>query len=132
MRGDVQLQDFSFVNRICDCSAEDNWIRNGECPAPELVNHGYYDEKIDIWDIRVFAHKCVTGRIPSPQDNLDDLKKEGVSQESIDLLKSMREPNPIRRVSVDEVKSHPSLAPLVSSILGAYEEHCPQCCSASS
>eukprot|EP01098_Paradermamoeba_levis_P007296 TRINITY_DN3009_c0_g1_i3.p1 TRINITY_DN3009_c0_g1~~TRINITY_DN3009_c0_g1_i3.p1 ORF type:complete len:301 (-),score=105.50 TRINITY_DN3009_c0_g1_i3:285-1187(-) len=89
--------------------------------CPEIARHQYYDgKKVDMWALGCILYCMVVGRQPFDsefQDELFDLIKKGayfplpkdLTAEARDLIENLLQVNPSKRLTIEEVKSHPWL-----------------------
>lgn len=78
-----------------------------------------YDNKIDVWALGILLYEMVHGDAPYGEDTpiaekIDYIKKnksfeydESLSADLLDLIKSILNPEPEERLSLDEIFSHP-------------------------
>lgn len=89
--------------------------------APEIVkNTGYDGQLADIWACGVILYFMLTGRRPFDDDSVHKLldkiivgdfkfppdEEKQISEEAKDLVKSILNPNPRKRFSIDLIKQH--------------------------
>ncbi|GEQ72002.1 hypothetical protein JCM33374_g5688 [Metschnikowia sp. JCM 33374] len=128
----IIISDFGFVNSY---NKSKNDLMKTSCgspcyAAPELVltQSPYAGRKVDIWSLGVILYAMLAGYLPfdDDADNEDgaDIVKlynyicsnpltfpEYISPLARDLLRKIIVPNPAKRISMDEIRSHPWLAP---------------------
>jgi serine/threonine protein kinase len=101
-RGVAKLIDFGFAYRKRSLTTE-QW---GSSPyaAPELLLGVPYDEAIDIWSLGVVLYGIVSARLPDLNSRSE--LSESLSSDLRDLLRGMLEPDPGKRLKIDEVCAH--------------------------
>ncbi|OBA19024.1 kinase-like protein [Metschnikowia bicuspidata var. bicuspidata NRRL YB-4993] len=128
----IVISDFGFVNSY---NKSKNDLMKTSCgspcyAAPELVltQSPYAGRKVDIWSIGVILYAMLAGYLPfdddaENEDGADIVKlynyicnnpltfPEYISPLARDLLRKIIVPNPAKRISMDEIRSHPWLAP---------------------
>lgn len=96
--------------------------------APEIVK-GKYDEKCDLWSCGIILFILLTGRPPfggnddeillalrNVKFNFKDSVFRGITEEVMDLLRKLLEPDPKKRISASEACSHPWLINLKENV----------------
>ena len=128
----IIISDFGFVNLY---NKAKNDLMKTSCgspcyAAPELVltQSPYAGRKVDIWSIGVILYAMLAGYLPfdddvENEDGADIVKlynyicsnpltfPEYISPLARDLLRKIIVPNPAKRISMDEIRNHPWLAP---------------------
>ncbi|KAG1432161.1 hypothetical protein G6F59_000461 [Rhizopus arrhizus] len=130
---DIIITDFGFANRF-KLEHQDLMVTSCGSPcyaAPELVisddeNIHYVGTAVDIWSCGVILFAMLCGYLPFDDDpnnpqgtNIHLLYKyiintplelpSSMSEEAKDLLKRMLVPDPSKRCTMDEIRSHPWL-----------------------
>lgn len=86
--------------------------------APEILKEeGYQGFKADIWSAGVVFFAMLCGTVPFKASNMKELHKmiikgkynlkEEISPEAKDLLRSMLETDPQKRISIKKILNHP-------------------------
>ena len=116
----ILLGDFGLA-----CCAEYR-NRNDVCGtpgyiAPEVYRKGEYTHKSDVWALGMSMLVALSGKWPFASSsaggiefevmmgatlNSDDVF-EGLSEDAVDLIKQMLEPDPLRRLTAAEALNHP-------------------------
>tara|TARA_B110000238_G_C16123803_1_gene438307 strand:+ start:810 stop:2081 length:1272 start_codon:yes stop_codon:yes gene_type:complete len=85
--------------------------------APEILKHKQYTVKSDIWSFGIIIYEMIYGFIPFKSDNIYNLikkidncnilfKKTNITPECIDLIISMLQKNPDKRIDWKELFEH--------------------------
>ena len=97
--------------------------------APEMLTHGVYDFRVDVWALGILMYECLVGSPPfEVPDSVEETHKAiqegpityppelsmGISSSAKDLIKKLLAKTPEDRPSLEEVLAHPFLAPHVS------------------
>ncbi|CAD8067714.1 unnamed protein product [Paramecium primaurelia] len=83
--------------------------------APELLQDKIYDHKVDVYSCGVLLYYLLVGKGPFDSNNYDltvkanfngqvDLTKFNFTNECLDLLRGMLDPNPQNRLTLEQVK----------------------------
>lgn len=86
--------------------------------APEIVQHGKYDQRVDVWSLGVLLYELTQGQAPFHGKKDIDINKNildcnissykyDVSQEYKDLVSLILQPKPNKRPSFDQIFEHP-------------------------
>jgi serine/threonine protein kinase len=89
--------------------------------SPEMMAGTGYTASTDIWSLAVIVYTIAVGRLPFGKEDPAVMMKqiaykepeypESCSDELIDLLKTMFERNPAKRITLDGILAHPFLRP---------------------
>ena len=119
LSGNVKIADFGFVT-----STNDDKLMNTLCGspiymAPEILKYNKYDEKVDLWSIGIILFEMLTGKPPFTASNHIQLLRKIettdfkipddiiITNECMDLLKSLIVVNPKYRITFQNFFSHP-------------------------
>jgi len=86
--------------------------------APEIISgRSYGGVEVDVWSMGVILYAMVSGTLPFDDDSMSQLFskiKEGkffmpnyISADVKDLINRMLQPNPVKRITMREIKQHP-------------------------
>ena len=86
--------------------------------APEVINGKAYDGwQVDVWSCGVILYAMLFGELPFDDENINAMfkwiknakyyMKDSASIEAKDLLNRMIQPDPFRRITIEEIKTHP-------------------------
>jgi serine/threonine protein kinase len=112
----VRLTDFGLAAPITNGVMRRNATGSREYMAPELWNGEQYNEKVDLWAVGVMLFLSLTFRYPEIGEDFDHLatntgdSESGagrISEEAVDLMKKLMNPNPEGRISAKDAISHP-------------------------
>lgn len=134
--GHVRLVDLGLAKVL---SREHNYLTTTICgslsyAAPEMLSEREYGLAFDMWTLGVFVYQVLTGDMPfdtedrSRQDILRDqqlgqIPVNGLSPETHSLVCDLLQPDPARRPSCREVRSHRMFAGIDWDALIAKEPH---------
>lgn len=91
--------------------------------APEIIKNEFYNESVDIWSLGVILYAITYGKLPFESDNYSILFNmittqdpefpvlSRISDSLVDLIKKMLVKNPIERIKIEGIKSHPFFLP---------------------
>lgn len=81
------------------------------------MDQGYTEFGIDIWSAGVVLYAMLYGTVPFKAHNMKDLHKsiilakytikDTISEEAIDLIQKILEPDPSKRLSIQQILAHP-------------------------
>lgn len=118
-------QNSSSMSPKANNSKANRIIGTPDYIAPEIIiGKGYNNSAIDFWSMGVMLFEFLTG-IPPFNDNTTDLifdnilnlripwdqleiggEGGGMSVEAADLIKKLLEPDPLKRLKIEEIKKH--------------------------
>jgi len=86
--------------------------------APEIISEeGYSGYGVDLWSLGVLLYAMLCGTVPFKATNMKDLHllinkgdfsfPNPISEEAQDLIRKMLTKDPLERISLPEVLSHP-------------------------
>ncbi|CAD8153251.1 unnamed protein product [Paramecium pentaurelia] len=86
--------------------------------APELLQDKIYDHKVDVYSCGILLYYLLVGKGPFDSNNYDttvkanqnghvDMTQFSFTNECLDLLRGMLDPNPQNRFTLDQVKLSP-------------------------
>lgn len=98
--------------------------------APEVISGTpYCGQEADVWSCGVMLFALLAGYLPFDENNLSTLFKKikaakfkvpyDISRQSKDLLHRMLNPDPVARISIEEIMAHPWFKPEFPSYLSS-------------
>lgn len=133
----VKIADFGWSNFS---GARQTYCGTIDYIPPEMIKNEMHDEKVDIWSLGVLFYEVLYGYVPFrinfKQGNIQLQTKiieknilngnieykNDISQEAIDVLKKMLEPDPSKRYNAESVLS----SPFFSSVIKINQTQNPQ------
>jgi 5'-AMP-activated protein kinase catalytic alpha subunit len=114
----IKLIDFGLANSMKDSQSLKTACGSPNYAAPEVISgRSYGGVEVDVWSLGVILFAMVCGSLPFDDDSMSSLFnkiKEGryympnyISSEVKDLINRMLQPNPVKRISMREIKDHP-------------------------
>ena len=92
--------------------------------APEMLTHGVYDFRVDVWALGILMYECLVGSPPfEAQGHHETYKKiskvdikwpSHISSDAKDLISKLLVKDPSQRMALDQVANHPWI-----------KKHCP-------
>jgi len=118
--GHCKIGDFGFATKQ---EKSDQYVGTPDYMAPEIFECGegnYYDKAVDVWALGIMYHEMLFNTRPyeGPQTKLAEIIRSNpynppsfppISEESKDLLKRMLTADAKKRITIQEVRSHPVL-----------------------
>ncbi|XP_054166356.1 maternal embryonic leucine zipper kinase-like [Oppia nitens] len=120
----IKLIDFGLAANQTDNNNSLNYLKtccgSPAYAAPELLQGpNYSGPAVDVWSAGVLLYALLVGRLPFDDENISALYKKiqsGVyrmpdvlSADAKDLIRSMLKTNPLERITIDKILSHPWL-----------------------
>ncbi|KAI5618487.1 serine/threonine-protein kinase SIK1 isoform X1 [Silurus asotus] len=138
---DIKLADFGFGNFFVPGKPLNTWCGSPPYAAPEIFKGKEYEgPQLDIWSLGVVLYVLVCGSLPFDAASLPALKQrviEGhfripyyMSQECENLIRRMLVVDPVKRISLAQIKQHCWLKAVPISVCQAFlnppepETHC--------
>lgn len=114
----MKIGDFGLCNIMKDGSSLKTSCGSPNYAAPEVISATLYDgRQVDIWSCGVILYAMLSGQLPFDEDQMPNLfhriKKSKyympnyISDEAKDLISRLLQPLPIKRIRLEEIKSHP-------------------------
>ncbi|KNC54315.1 uncharacterized protein AMSG_12341 [Thecamonas trahens ATCC 50062] len=114
----VKIADFGLSNTLEDGSFLSTSCGSPNYAAPEVVGgKAYSGEEVDVWSAGVILYALLCGRLPFDDDYIPNLFKKikgGIftlpsflSDGARSLILSMLVVDPLRRITVEQIKQHP-------------------------
>lgn len=119
LSGNVKIADFGFVASTNDNKLMDTLCGSPIYMAPEILKYNKYDEKVDLWSVGIILFEMLTGKPPFTANNHIQLLRTiettdfkipddvNISNECMDLLRSLIVVNPKYRITFQNFFSHP-------------------------
>lgn len=116
-KGEVKIGDFGVSKIVKDGEImTDQWGTPAYIAPEILVDEGYTGFCIDIWSAGVVLYAMLYGTVPFKAHNMKDLHKsiimakyslkDTISEQAMDLIKNILEPDPTLRLSIAQILSH--------------------------
>lgn len=116
--GNIKIIDFGLSNMFKDGRALKTFCGSRNYASPEIIEGKDYDgTQSDIWSLGVILYAMLYGEMPFDDENNTTLCKsireakyymKGYQTiEAKDLLNRMLQPNPLKRISIEEIIEHP-------------------------
>lgn len=114
----IRLIDFGLSKRITKGNTIKEFSGSPLYMPPEIFALQPHDELVDVWSLGVCLYYMVTDTFPFPADTFHELEEKilfedvlfpanmGLSDNLQDLIRSMLEKDPQKRISLHEIKSH--------------------------
>ena len=114
----IKLIDFGLANAMKDSQPLKTACGSPNYAAPEVISgRSYGGSEVDVWSLGVILFAMVCGSFPFDDDSIPSLFskiKEGkyfmpdfISSDVKDLINRMLQPNPVKRITIKEIKEHP-------------------------
>lgn len=114
----LKIADFGLSNLIQDGEFLQTSCGSPNYAAPEVIDGKYYSgEEIDVWSSGVILYALLTARLPFDDDYIPHLFskiKRGkykmpsfLSGTCQDLIRQMLNVDPLKRITIPEIKNHP-------------------------
>ncbi|KAK6179679.1 hypothetical protein SNE40_011986 [Patella caerulea] len=116
----LKLADFGFAKNLYDGDTLYTMRGSPLYMAPEIICHGTYDARVDLWSIGVILYECLFGRAPFASKSFKELGAKIWDQKSVelpygvdisdkarDLVLRLLKRNPDDRISFEEFFAHP-------------------------
>ena len=112
------MTDFGLSNIMKDGAYLKTSCGSPNYAAPEIIMGKSYDgTQVDIWSCGVILYAMLCGQLPFDDENISELFssiKEAryympgfISDSARDLISKMLQPNPLQRLTIKELKTHP-------------------------
>ena len=119
----IVICDFGYSKKFMKDEKDDRFVGTPQFIAPEVVNHKLYDNKIDIFSLGCSLFFMLTKKFvyTSPRRNRAQWKLEAqnaaihyeilnekkISDDAIDLIRSMCQKDPNDRITIERALHHP-------------------------
>jgi len=121
---DIVIADFGIAKHL-ESSGEQLTTVAGSFGyvAPEILNHKGHGRPVDLWSIGVITYMLLCGYTPFRSDDMKELVRQttearvnfhdrywkNVSDEAKDFIRTLLNPNPVRRLTAEQALAHPWL-----------------------
>lgn len=114
----IRLIDFGLSKRVTKGSPITEFSGSPLYMPPEIFALQPHNESVDIWSLGVCLYYMVTDAFPFPADTFHELEEKvlfedvifpvnmGISDNLQDLIRSMLEKDPLKRITAYEIKNH--------------------------
>lgn len=117
-KGKVKIADFGVSKSVRKGEVMREQCGTPAYIAPEIIrDKGYTGFKADIWSAGVVLFAMLYGTVPFKANNMQDLHqlimkakynlKDEISEEAKHLITSLLDPDPVTRLTIQEVLAHP-------------------------
>eukprot|EP00871_Galdieria_phlegrea_P005700 jgi/Galph1/617/GphlegSOOS_G5402.1 len=114
----VKIADFGLSNIMKDGQFLKTSCGSPNYAAPEVISGKLYaGPEVDIWSCGVIVYALLCGSLPFDDENIPNLFKKirgGIyilpsylSEQSRDLISKMLVTDPLRRITIEEIRHHP-------------------------
>ena len=114
----IKLIDFGLANSMKDSQALRTACGSPNYAAPEVISgRSYGGVEVDVWSLGVILFAMVCGSSPFDDDCMSSLFQKikdskydmpnFISSDVQDLINRMLQPNPVKRITMREIKEHP-------------------------
>lgn len=114
----VKIADFGLSNCMTDGGFLETSCGSPDYAAPEVISGNCYaGPEVDVWSCGVILYTLLCGNLPFDDDNIPDLFRKikngdytfpsHLSELTRDLISRMLEVDPLRRITINEIRRHP-------------------------
>ncbi|KAI9797573.1 MAG: Protein kinase [Candelina submexicana] len=114
----VKIADFGLSNIMTDGNFLKTSCGSPNYAAPEVISGKLYaGSEVDVWSCGVILYVLLVGRLPFDDEYIPSLFKKiaqgnfsvpnFLSSGAVDLIRRMLMVDPVRRISVQEIRQHP-------------------------
>lgn len=119
----IVLCDFGYSKKYMEGERDNQFLGTPEFMAPEIVKHEFYDNSVDIYSLGTSLFLILTNEFPITRRSknrtqwrfdainaaikYEILEERGISDEAIDLIRSMCQRDPEDRITIEEALHHP-------------------------
>jgi 5'-AMP-activated protein kinase catalytic alpha subunit len=114
----VKIADFGLSNCMTDGEFLKTSCGSPDYAAPEVISGNCYaGPEVDVWSCGVILYTLLCGNLPFDDDNIPDLFRKiknadytfppHLSELTRDLIARMLEVDPLRRITINEIRRHP-------------------------
>lgn len=117
-KGMVKIADFGVSKQVRTGEIMREQCGTPAYIAPEIIrDRGYSGFKADLWSAGVVLYAMLYGTVPFKANNMQDLHKlilaakynlkDEISESAKSLLRALLEPDPVKRLTIKQVLTHP-------------------------
>lgn len=114
----VKIADFGLSNIMTDGNFLKTSCGSPNYAAPEVINGKLYaGPEVDVWSCGVILYVLLVGRLPFDDEHIPSLFQkiakgfyvvpQYISPGAASLIKRMLDTNPLKRISIDEIRADP-------------------------
>ena len=120
-KGIVKIADFGVSKQVRPGEIMREQCGTPAYIAPEIIrDRGYTGFKADLWSAGVVLYAMLYGTVPFKANNMQDLHKlilaakynlkDEISEGAKSILRALLEPDPVKRLTIKQVLTHPWMA----------------------
>ncbi|XAR50897.1 Non-specific serine/threonine protein kinase [Bertholletia excelsa] len=120
----LKIADFGFARPLQPRVLAETLCGSPLYMAPEIMLFKKYDAKADLWSVGAILYQLVTGKTPFTGNSQTQLlqnivksaelqfphDKKDLSSDCMDLCRKLLRPNPVERMTFEELFNHPFLS----------------------
>merc|ERR1711871_1705974 len=114
----IKIADFGLSNMMCDGDFLRTSCGSPNYAAPEVISgHLYAGPEVDVWSCGVILYALLCGSLPFDDESIPNLFKKiksgmyslptHLSQLARNLIPRMLEVDPMKRITIPEIRLHP-------------------------
>jgi len=104
---ELKLIDFSIAKQLSPDELLTEFVGTTEYQPPEVVNGKFEGKPCDIWALGCCLYSFFFGKLPGINGvDPEDFKESAISDDLKDLLTSMLDPDPTKRITIEEILIH--------------------------
>ncbi|CAK5262258.1 unnamed protein product [Mycena citricolor] len=130
----VKLGDFGFTREFERGAYMETFCGTTGYASPEMLEgRKYLGPEVDVWSLGVILYVLLTGTLPFDDDDEDIMRKkiivgefedpEWLSEDSRDLIKNILQRDPVKRLAIPQILSHPWFTRAVATRTDTVDSH---------